>query len=224
MPLPDPFGDKPFVQRVQVGENHADGDGFHAGQREFVQYPVQCFFIHGGFDGAVGADAFRQCLPQGPRNQWLDRGHPQIVPVFFQPFPERQQIPEALGGDQADPGSFSLQERVGRDGGAVNEQPDPGHQFGRGEAMGFGDVAESVHHRVGRRLGRRRRLEVARRGITFHHDEIRECPADVDAYGDGRFGGVGFGGARILGVGSRGIAGVNVHLESPDRSVLTQHD
>ena len=45
--------------------------------------------------------------------------------------------------------------------------------------------AESDHHRVGRRVGDRRRLEVTRRGGAFHHDEICKRAADVDADGEG---------------------------------------
>ena len=114
------------MSRIQVGEDETDGDGFHTGPYQFIQYPVKRLGIYGRLHGAVGADAFFQRVPQRPGYQRFDGRHPQIVPVFFQSFPQRQQVPETVGGDQADPGAIALQEGVGRDGGAVDEEAGSG--------------------------------------------------------------------------------------------------
>ena len=140
MARPDAFAHEPLVRRVQIGENQTDGHGFDAGPHEAVQDLVERLAVHGRLDGAVGTDTFPERAAQGPGDQRFDGRHPEIVPVLFQSFPQRQQVPESFGGDQADAGALSFQERVGGDRGAVDEEPGPGQQRGRGHAVRPGDV------------------------------------------------------------------------------------
>ena len=77
------FAHSVFVGGIQVGEQEAYGQSFDTIVFQAVQCLVQRVFVQVDLDAAIGAHPLRNLSAHVSRNQWLNRGHPQIVAVFF---------------------------------------------------------------------------------------------------------------------------------------------
>ena len=101
---------------------------------------------------AVGTDAFAHRQTQVTRDQRIGCRLSERVAVVLEPLAHFEDIPVPLGGEQAELRALALQQRIGRDGGAVNDA------LGRAEERGPVDAGRltgrrpMVHHR--RRLRR----------------------------------------------------------------------
>ena len=80
--------------------------------------------------------------------EWLDLIHPQVVPVLFQTFPDFQQVSEAFRGDQTNFRSILLNERVGGDRGAVDDNLRLFQQAARVHSHGRCQTEYAIEHTI----------------------------------------------------------------------------
>jgi hypothetical protein len=98
-----------------------------------------------------------------------------------------QRVLEAEGGEQPDPGSLALDQRIGGHRGAVGEAHGGGQQIGEGYLFGRGQLVEHGAHRLfgARRCGKRF-LHAQPAGTAQLH-QVGEGAAGIDAEeADGR--------------------------------------
>ena len=86
-----------------------------------------------------------------------------------------------LGGQQAKLRPFVFQQRVGRDGGAVDDAVGLAEQGGAIETEAFGQPGQPVQHAERRVLRGRGHLRKRRHAGRIDRDQIGEGAADIDA-------------------------------------------
>ena len=92
-----------------------------------------------------------------------------------------QHILEARGRDQCGARKLALQHRIGRNGRAMQQQPNLGER--EAEALtGFGDAAQQPHRGIIRRRGRLPRMHRARAAVE--NLKVGESAADIDSDAD----------------------------------------
>src|SRR5262249_33190322 len=125
---------RPFVRRVYVGIEEADGDRLVAAGVQRRQQPLaHVGNIERRLDGAVGKDAFRNL-------EGSDAGHHRRGVLGFEIIDARttmalqsQDIAKTLGGDECRRKALALQYRVGGNGRPVREVLDRGDVDAAGE-------------------------------------------------------------------------------------------
>jgi hypothetical protein len=133
-------------------------------------------------DLAVEAHALSH--PEAPRSRHEGdrRRHAQVVAVVLEPLAHLDDVAVAFGGEHADLRPLALEQRVGGDRGAVDDEVGRVQQGAEIACELDGQEAETVHDADGR---------VFRRGGGFrddhapgpvHGDEVSERAADVDPY------------------------------------------
>ena len=170
-----------LVPGVAIGVEVADRDRLDLLAAEGGDGAVERAGVesHGG--GAVGAHPLAHAQPSGPRRQGDRRRHAEVVAVVLQALAHLDHVAVALGGEKAHAGALALEERVGRDGGAVHDALGLGEEPGRVGAEGLGQGLDAVHHpdrRIGGRRGGFRERDPAR---VIHRDGVGEGPSHVDA-------------------------------------------
>ncbi len=133
-------------------------------------------------DPAVGAQPLTHAEPQPARHQLLRRRQAQIVAVVLEPLAHLDHVAMAFGGQEADPRAGALQERVGRDRGAVNDPLGLGEQRRALAAEPLRQQTEPVEHAArGVVRGRRDFLQDRAAAIVGRRHQIGKGAADIDA-------------------------------------------
>ena len=130
---------------------------------------------------AVRPDAFAHRQAQMPRDQGIGRRLSERVAVVLEPFAHFEDIPVPLGGEQAELRALALQQRIGRDGGAVNDALGRAEERGPVDAERFGDQLQSGEHADGLILWGRGRFRGRDPSAVVDGDEVGERASDVDA-------------------------------------------
>ncbi len=166
-----------LVRRVGVGVDQHDGDGVHSLGAEDLGGGQDI----GGREVAHRRPVVGDPLPRLPaepaRHQGRRRGPEQVVRIVPVAPPDLKDVPEPLGGDQADRRPAPLQQRVEPDGGAVDEVGAALEQTGACRRVDGGQ-----HPDLG---GLRRRRPLGHRDLTglgVVRDQVGERAADVDPY------------------------------------------
>ena len=116
-----------------------------------------------------------------PRDQGSRRRLAQRVAVVLEPFAHLQHVAVALGGQKAEFRSLALQQRIGRDGGAVNDALGRAEERGPVDAERFGDQLQSGEHADGLILWGRGGFRGRDTPAVVDGDEVGERASDVDA-------------------------------------------
>ena len=130
---------------------------------------------------AVGAQPLAHAVAAVARHQRFGRRHAQVVALRLQPLAHLHHVAVALRGEHGNARAAALQQRVGGDGGAVDDALGAGQQCGQGNSRGGGQVGQAGQHTfglVGRRAGGLGQKAGAVRGDAHN---VGEGAADVDA-------------------------------------------
>ena len=157
---------------VEVREEKADGQGVDILSRERVQRACEGFFVERLFHRAIRPNALGDAKPQVARHQRLHRLHTQVVTVFLQALAHFEQVPKALGCDEADTRAFAFHQRVGGYRGAVYQHLGLGEQLFYRQVVGGGRLPEAAQHTFRRVRRGRCGLELAGRAAVLDHHEI----------------------------------------------------
>ncbi len=160
---------------IGIGVQEGESDAFHFLRAQFGH---QC--THGGFverqpHGALCVDALGDRETQGARRQRFRLVDRKVVLIVAALGTDIEHIAETLRCDKRRLRSAALNDGVGRERRAVNEDVDiayVGARIGQNET-------HPVQHRLLRSRGRRQHL--ARSAILTHiQDDIRERASDID--------------------------------------------
>ena len=153
----------------------ADGDAFDFLALEIGREGAHSRFIERQQHAALTIEPLRHGQAQTPGNQRLGQGDVEIVLVVAALVAQRQHVAKAFGRDESRPRALALDDRVGRQSRAVNDEPNVGwRETGLGE-----DGPHAAHHAFFRRAGRRQHLRRGEAARMFE-SEIREGAADID--------------------------------------------
>jgi hypothetical protein len=169
-----------LVGRVAVGVQVADGDGLDAIHLQGRHRLVERVPVEWRQDRAVDLHSLPDAEPALAGHEGLRRREAEVVALVLQALAHLQHVAMALRGEEADAGTLALQERVGRDRGAVDDALRPGKKVWEGEIQARGerlqafDDADRLVGRGGGRLGDRRPAG------AVDGNEVGEGAADVD--------------------------------------------
>ena len=165
---------------ARVGEGVDQRDGQRVDPAQLRELRADVGVVELADHRAVAGDALVDLdgvLQRGERLR-LGPDDPAGEPARHVGAGDLQHLAEALGGDEPDRGALALQDRVGRDGGAVQHLRDVRQRDARRRAH----PADAVEHadglvgRGGGGLG-----PPGRAGRLLHEQHVGERPADVDA-------------------------------------------
>ena len=165
---------------VEEGEEVVDGDRLDALVAEVGGGGAHVVLVEGHEHVAVAVEALVDSAHQVLGHDRLGRAFLGREGVALEAAARIQDVAEALGGDVSGLGVVAGDDRVGGDGGAVDDELDR-RQVG---LDGFGvlcEPAQALEHAVGRARRRRRGLQDAHVAVTVHFNEIGEGAADIDA-------------------------------------------
>ena len=172
----DQLARAPLVDVARVRVQEGDGDGLDARLGEGVGGGLDVALVERLHLGTGRVETAAHLEPQGARDE---RRRP--VPVMpEQPRPPQaadvEQVAEARGGQQPDPGQPALGEGVGGDGRAEHQRLDVGR---------LGHLAQRGEHALDA-VGGGRRLRRAHRARRVVRDDVGEGAAHVDSHDHGR--------------------------------------
>ena len=173
--LAQDVADAQLMLRLAIGVNERNRDRLDLLLAQRVGERAHRAFVERQQHAAVGGDALRRFEPQRTRNQWCRPHHFKIVLVEAVAERELDRVLEARRGDQRGAGATALDDGIGAERGAVDDQADAvGRDAGLAENQRDG-AHDSFLGRVsgGEHLAR----EKAARGLQ--HD-IRKGPSDID--------------------------------------------
>jgi hypothetical protein len=188
-----------LVTGIAIGVEIADRDRVDARLRE---RPDRCREGRPGercVDATIEPDPLLHAQSSCSRHEWDRRRHAQVVAVVLEPLAHLDDVAVALGGEHADGRALSLEQGVGRDGGAVHDHLRLGQEPSTVERDLGGEQVEPVHHTDRRVRWRGSRLRERNASFVVHRDQIRERAADVDP--DAKHVSDSFACARRLGAG-----------------------
>jgi hypothetical protein len=169
-----------LVDVVEVGEEEADGDRLDALVAQVLGGDADGVLVErredraGRWQQPLRHGAAELALDQRPRlpgDVLLDR-----VVVGALVAADVDDVAEALGGDHPRLRALVLEDRVGRDRGAVHHQVD----FGGADAAGGAEVADAAGDRRGDVLAAADLHHLDPVGVVVEVDEVGEGAADVD--------------------------------------------
>ena len=178
--LPERRLRRPLVAAVAVGVEVADGDRLHARPPETLDGRAERPEGEGRLDPSVGAEPLPHPEPTRPRHERLGRGHAQVVAVVLEPLAHLDDVPVALGREEADPRPLPLEERVGRDRRPVHDPLGLAQEGAHVEVELLGEQPEPLHDADGGIGGSRGRLGEDDPPRVVDGDHVREGPPDVD--------------------------------------------
>ena len=127
----EPFGGGDFVHRIDVGMEKADGDRGGAGAADRGDGVIQRALVERRQHLATGLEPLLHAKAQFARHQRFRRRRTQIVAVVLEAFAHFDDVAMALRGQQRDLGAAALQQRIGRNRGAVHDPVGQAQAFPR---------------------------------------------------------------------------------------------
>ncbi len=168
------FRDGFFVFGICEGEEERDRDRLRFGGGELLCESAQ--FLRRGLDEdfAVAGGAFVDTEAEIFRDQWLDAVEEEIIELGAGLASDFDGVFEAFGGDECGAGAFAFEQRVGADGGAVEEDD---VAFGSDFLECFDDGLRGIG-------GGRKDFQHAEAAV-FSPDAVGEGAAGVDGDAEG---------------------------------------
>ena len=167
-----------LVGGVPVSVQEADRERLHAVVHQVADLAADCVRVDRLQHGAVAAHALRDLAAVAPARERLREGQEQVVDVVALLRTHLQNVPEAPGGQQPEPGPAAFDDGVGGEGGPVHDVAD----LRRTDAGRPQQVGQTREGRDGRVLGRGQALVQVQPPVRLvDQDEVRERPADVEA-------------------------------------------
>ena len=130
------------MDRIDEGVQQADGDAFYFFLADQRDQCVDGGLIERAHDPAGVVQSFRHRQAEVARDEGLGQHDVQVVLVVTAFVAHREDVAKTLGGDEGGAGALALDDGVGRQGGAVDDQSD----VGGCDAGGLGDGAKTVQH------------------------------------------------------------------------------
>ena len=174
-----------LVRRVRPGMQEAHRDGLDPGGAHRQPGAAHALLVQRAQHRAVGGDTLAHRVAQRARHQHRGGLDVDVVGVAALLVAHLEHVAEALGGQQRGARALALDQRVGRERGAVDEQP---HLAGAHAGLGQQALHPFQHRELGRARRRQHLAGVAARGRL--EDDVGEGAADV--------GGQAHRGARAL--------------------------
>ena len=171
------LGGPPLMRRVGIGVQEMDDQGFAAGGQQVLNGVAYLPFVERHAHRARGLEALRHFQPEIARDDGHETAGHAIGLRPGSP-PEFDHVAKAARGDHAGAGQPPLQHRIGRRGGAVDDEIDVADR-----EIG---IAKCRHHAESLVLGCRRRLGDAHAPAiaAVDQNEIGKRPPNVDAHHD----------------------------------------
>src|SRR5205814_4373592 len=170
-----------LVTRVAPGVQIADRDRFDALALEHGDRSFERGWVERRVDAAIGADALTYRQAQPARHELLGRRHAEVVAVILQPLAHLDDIAVAFGGEETEPCALVFEERIRRDGRAVNDALGVAKQRGAVDPEAAGQLRKAFDHPKRGSLRRRRDFGERRQTALVDRDKIGEGAADIDA-------------------------------------------
>lgn len=176
----DDLGGFALVPRVEVAVDEADRDRLHVGLPERLDGASDGIPIQRGDLRAMPVDPPRDADPQRARDE--HRGHRRaMVPLAAPNAPaDLQAVPKPLGRQQTDRRALLLQQHIGCNRRAVDEQRALAEKSFDPHAQSIGSLGEDVTHAETLVIGNRRDLEDADVAILPRQHHVGERTADID--------------------------------------------
>ena len=137
------------------------------------------FGVERDLDAPVGADPFADAEAKMPGHERRLAGEPHVVALGLQPLAHLEDVAMSFGSEETDPGSFPLDERVRRDGHAVDNRIGSGEQIAEGEPELPRQPCEAIHDPRGLVGGRASGLGERDPPPFGDRNYVREGPAHV---------------------------------------------
>ena len=165
------------MHRVAIGVQEADGDGFHPIVHQGFGGGPHVIQVQLGDNFAVTVQPFRHLQPAAARHQRGGILQKQIVNIVALLGTHFQNVAETARGDQAKPGAFAFNQRVGHQGGAVHNLPNIGQR-----QPGGGDDLPQPFQRANRRVRRGGEAFMQPDIVAFgiEQDEVGERAANIE--------------------------------------------
>ena len=165
-----------FMNGVEVGMNEPDGDAGVAAFADRLSERLDLFAVHRDQSLAARIDAFAQRVAKLTRQKRFRQRQIEVILLEARFRPHLDDVAKTFGRDERGLGSAPLDQRVGRQGGAVNDLVNRGR---RNASLGA-DQPHPLDDGVLRRgIGRQHLGGELARAVLDHH--VREGAADVDA-------------------------------------------
>ena len=168
----------PLVEGVHVGVQQADRQRLHALGGQLGDDSAGSVLVEGAKDRAVGQEPLADLTPQAPWHERRRRVDEEVVHVVATFVTDLERVAEPLGGQERRPRALALDERVGREGRAVDDGPNGSGRYSRIVQERRDALLDAVRRilRCGEDLAHARGT-----GRLVDDDQIGEGPADVDA-------------------------------------------
>jgi hypothetical protein len=156
----------------------ADGDGLHAPAGQVRDLSPRLVEVERHEDPAVAARPLAELPAPVPRYEGLGEAEEEIVDVVALLDPHLERVPESPGGQEPQVGAVALDDGVGDEGGAVDEEAD----LAEGDPGRPAQLAEPGQRSDRGVLGRGEGLVDAKAACPrVEQDEVGERSADVEA-------------------------------------------
>ena len=171
-----------LVGGIGVAVKETDADAFDPELRQYAGRPRRRRLVQGFQHPSVYVDPLRHHKPTLARHErgWL-LDH-DVVLVVTALVADVEHVAEAFGGDEGGEGALALDDRVGRERGAMDEQPDGARRHARAREH----VVDAGQHRIIRSARGREYLGGGEGAIVLQH-HVGERPAHVHADSRRRF-------------------------------------
>src|SRR5204862_1181529 len=129
-------------------------------------------------DAAVGANALTYRQAQPARHELLGRRHAEVVAIVLQPLAHLDDIAVAFGGEETEPCALVFEERIRRDGRAVDDALGVAKQRGAVDPEAAGQLRKTFEHAKRGILRGRRDFGERRQTAFVDRDKIGESAAE----------------------------------------------
>ena len=170
-----------LVPRIPIRVQIAHRDRFDPRLHQRRQARLERASVQRRRDRAVEAKTLAHAEPAHTRHQRHGRRHPQIVAIVLETLAHLDDVAVALGRQETDLGSLALEQRVGGDGGAVDDRFGLGEEPAQIRRQLCGQQRQAIDQADGRIRRRRGALGDRERALRVDRDQVGERAADVDA-------------------------------------------
>jgi len=175
-----------FMHAIAKAVQQADCDRLDTLVAKHGQRLQHRFAVKRRDDLAPRVDPLDHAAAQPARHQGRRKRRPVVPHVRAQAAADLEAVAKAVGGDQADPGALALEQRVGRDGRAVDQPLAVAQQRGGVPAECTRRTGNRIEHPFGGIARCAGRLERQDATALVRHHQIGEGAADVHADAQGR--------------------------------------
>ena len=158
----------------------ADRDRLDALALEHGDRSFERGWVERRVDAAVGTDPLTYRQAQPARHELLGRRHAEVVAVVLQPLAHLDDIAVAFGGEETEPCALVFEERIRRDGRAVDDALGVAKQRGAVDPEAAGQLRKAFEHAKRGILRGRRDFGERRQTALVDRDKIGEGAADID--------------------------------------------